>query len=196
MIQPASGLLSDLLRWSVLGGVGLVILVTAGSISSERGILADSVLSRGISRYQYFLGKWHARLAIVGGTFLVMGVFTFIASYFFLHEDLSIIGSVVGLITVLALLAVVATCGVAVSALCNSTLVGIAILWVVLYGTGFGLSFLPSSYPTPDRALRNLPNILQGMYDVHGLARLIGYAAAGSLLAACVGLGYFARRDV
>src|SRR5262249_22813327 len=59
IIQPASGLVSDLLRWTVLGSVTLIIMLTAGSISSERGTMADSVLSRGISRYQYFLGKWH-----------------------------------------------------------------------------------------------------------------------------------------
>ena len=72
IIQPASNLISELLRWSVLGGVALVIVVTGGSISSERGILADSVLSRGISRYQYFLGKLHARLTTVAGTFAIM----------------------------------------------------------------------------------------------------------------------------
>src|SRR4051794_7266032 len=56
MIQNASTLISDLLRWSALSSVTLIIVLTAGSISSELGTLADSVLSRGISRYQYFLG--------------------------------------------------------------------------------------------------------------------------------------------
>src|SRR5436305_5796379 len=57
MVQPATDLMSDLLRWTVFGSVTLIIVSTAGSITSERGTLADSVLSRGISRYQYFLGK-------------------------------------------------------------------------------------------------------------------------------------------
>ena len=59
------GFLSDLLRWTLLGSVRFIVVLSAGSISSERGTLADSVLSRGISRHQYFLGKWHARLASV-----------------------------------------------------------------------------------------------------------------------------------
>src|SRR5262245_65203254 len=49
IIQPASALISDLLRWTVVGSVTLIIALTAGSISSERGTMADSVLSRGIS---------------------------------------------------------------------------------------------------------------------------------------------------
>ena len=196
IIQPASTLVSDLLRWSVLGGVALVILVTAGCISGERGNLADSVLSRGISRYQYFLGKWHARLAIVIGTFLGMGLTAVVLSYFLLHGDMSIIGSLMALVAVMAVLAVVATFGVTVSALFNSTLFGVAVLWIGLYGAGYALSYLPVSYPTPDRMLANLPNILQGMYDMRQIGRLVEYSALTALVAAVIGLGYFGRRDV
>ena len=67
---------------SLLGSVTLIIVLTAGSISSERGTMADSVLSRGISRYQYFLGKWHARLATVLGTFFAMGVVALLGQLF------------------------------------------------------------------------------------------------------------------
>src|SRR4051812_34672850 len=65
LIQQAAVIMSDLLRWVVLGSVALIAALTVGCISSERGTLADSVLSRGISRYQYYLAKWHARLASV-----------------------------------------------------------------------------------------------------------------------------------
>src|SRR4051794_16808985 len=52
IIQTASAYVSDLLRWTVLVSAALVVVLTAGCISSERGTMADSVLSRGISRYQ------------------------------------------------------------------------------------------------------------------------------------------------
>src|SRR5262245_46673757 len=87
IIQPASTPTSDLLRWTVLGSVTLIVVLTAGSISSERGTMADSILSRGISRYQYFMGKWHARLVTVLGTFLLLGLLLLAGSYFLLHED-------------------------------------------------------------------------------------------------------------
>src|SRR5580704_17379164 len=47
MVQPAPDLMSDLLRWTVLGSVTLIIVLTAGTISAERGTMADSVLSSG-----------------------------------------------------------------------------------------------------------------------------------------------------
>lgn len=196
MIQPASILISDLLRWTVLGSVALIVVLTAGSISSERGTLADSILSRGISRYQYFLGKWHARLLVVLGTFLMMGLIALAGSFLFLHEDLSLLGSLIALAAVAAMLATVITCGVTISAIFNSTVLGIAILWVIVYGTGFALSLLPATYPVPDRILSSLPHIVRGYYDLQGLGRLIGYAAAASGVVALLGLVCFARRDV
>ena len=68
----------------MLGSVTLIVVLTAGAISADRGTVADSVLSRGISRYQYFLGKWHARLAAVLGTYLALGVTALVSSLFLL----------------------------------------------------------------------------------------------------------------
>jgi ABC-2 type transport system permease protein len=196
IVQPASRLIADLLRWTLLGSISLIVVLTAGSISSERGTMADSVLSRGISRHQYFLGKWHSRLATVLATFLTMAVVVVVGSIFLLHEDVSFTGSLVALATVSALLAAVITCGVTVSALCNSTVLGIALLWVILYGGGFALSLLPARYPSPDRALSRLLPILQGYYDLHMLGELIGWCAGFSVVVAVVGLARFARRDI
>jgi ABC-type transport system involved in multi-copper enzyme maturation permease subunit len=196
IIQPASLLISDLLRWTVFGSVTLIIVLTAGSISSERGSMADSVLSRGISRYQYFLGKWHARLVAVLGTFLLLGTGALVGSFFLLHEDLSLAGSAVALLTVAALLAAVISCGVTVSAMSNSTVVGIAVLWLALYGAGFALMLLPENVPSPDRVLNRLPYVLRGYYDLRSAGRLVGWSALASCVVALVGMGYFARRDV
>jgi hypothetical protein len=196
IIQPASAFMSDLLRWTVLGSVTLIVVLTAGAISSERGTMADSVLSRGISRYQYFMGKWHARLATVLVTYFTLALIALVCSMFLLHEDLSLRGSALGLVTVAALLTAVISCGVAVSAMVNSTLMGIAVLWLLLYGGGFALSHLPGAIPSPDRTLQSLPFILRGYYDLHVLGTLIGWSLGLSLVAAMIGLIYFARRDI
>jgi ABC-2 type transport system permease protein len=196
IMQSASLHISHLLRWSVLGSIAIIVVLTAGSISAERGTMADSVLSRGISRYQYFLGKWHARLATVLGTSLVLGLLTLLSALFLLHEDLSWDGSLVALATVASLLAAIITCGVTVSAIANSTVMSIAILWMILYGGGFVLSFLPLRFLSPDRALQRLPYILQGHYDLSSLLQFAGWSAAVSVVMAVIGLLYFSRRDV
>ena len=196
IIQPASLLISDLLRWTLFGSVTLIIVLTTGSISAERGTLADSVLCRGISRYQYFLGKWHARLATVLGTFVVMGTAALIGSVVLLHEDLSPAGSAIALFAVVAMLAAVVSCGVTVSAISNNTLLGIVFLWLTLYGAGFVLTLLPESVPSPDRILHRLPHVLRGHYDLVSIARLGAWSLLGSFLVALIGMIAFSRRDV
>jgi ABC-type transport system involved in multi-copper enzyme maturation permease subunit len=197
MRPSGSELMSELLHWTVLGSVTLIIILTGGCISSERGTMADSVLSRGISRHQYFLGKWHARLAAVLTTFFVLGALVLAASFLVLHdEELSLVGSLAALATVAALLAIVISCGVTISAITNSTVLGIAGLWMVLYGTGFLLSLLPAGYPSPDRALRMLPNMLRGLYDGEVVLRLVVGAGITSTVIAGIGLACFSHRDV
>jgi hypothetical protein len=196
IIQLASNLMGDLLRWSVLGSVTLIVMLTASAISADRGTLADSVLCRGISRYQYFMAKWHARLAAVLSTFLILGLILLISSWFLLHEDLSICGSLVALLTVATILAAVITCGVTFSAIVNSTVTGIMVLWIFIYGMGFALSRLPARYPRPDEALDRLPFMLRGHYNMHYLGQLAMWSAIISLVVALIGMGYFARRDV
>jgi len=197
IIQSAPEMMSNLLSYVVLASVTLIIVLTAGAICSERGTMADSVLSRGISRFQYFMGKWHARIATVLGTFFLMSILSLVAAYFLLHsEQLSLSGCVIALLTVGAILTVVITCGVSVSAVANTTVVSIAVAWMVLHVGAFLLSLAPVTYPAPDRALKNLPNILRGLYDVKGLLELIGWSAAVSVGLAVVGMVHFARRDV
>ena len=196
LIQPASKWIADLFRWTMLASISLIVVLTAGTISSERGSMADSVLSRGISRYQYFLGKWHSRLISVNLTFLGMSILLYVASLFLLQEDLSLTGCGMGLATAVMLLIAVVSLSVAVSAMCNSTLLSVALVWAMLYGGGFLLTLLPAHYITPDRALTRLPFILQGSYDAEGLTRLMLGCLGVALISASTGMAYFARRDI
>jgi ABC-2 type transport system permease protein len=196
IVTPASNVVSELLRWTLLGSVTLIVALTASSISGERGTMADSVLSRGISRYQYFLGKLHARLFSILTTYFVMGFLVLTSCLLLLHEDLDYGGCFMALVTVGAVLAAIISLGVSVSAMVNSTAVGVAALWIVIYGGGFALSLLPSGIASPERELHKLPNILQGKYNATALCQLMGWSGVFSCGAAAVGMAYFSRRDV
>jgi ABC-type transport system involved in multi-copper enzyme maturation permease subunit len=195
--QPAPEMINDLFQWIVWGSVTIIIVLTSGAICGERGTMADSVLSRGISRNQYFMGKWHAKLAVILGTFLVLSLATMIASILLLHSStLNLLGVFIAIATVASLLTMIITCGVAVSAVANSTVVAITVVWMALYGVGFMLSFLPSDYPSPDRALQGLPEVLKGHYNLHMVGRFIVGSLGLSLFMAVVGMVCFSRKDV
>ncbi len=197
MVQPASEMMIDMLNWIVFGSVTLIIVLTAGTICSERGTMADSVLSRGISRFQYFLGKWHARLVVILGTFFAMGLLILAGSFSLLHgENFSLAGTLAAMAVAAAVLVAVITCGVTISALVNTTLVGIAVGWMAVNGGAFALSFLPARYPAPIRVLRSMPEMVHGVYDGQGVTRLILGSLTLSLMAALAGMVFFSRRDV
>ena len=196
IIQSASLHTSDLLRGIVLGSMALIVVLTVSSIAAEKGTLADSVLSRGISRYQYFLAKWHARTFVVVLTFFILATLILLGSNLLLSEDMTFSGSIVALTTVAVVLVAIVAWGVAIGALANSTILGITLLWIVLYGSGFLMTLLPASYPSPDRVLKRLPYMLQGHYDSAALGELAICAAILTGIAAIVGMIGFSRKDV
>jgi hypothetical protein len=196
-ILPKPGhYLSDLARWLVLGSVALIGILTASAISGERGTVADSVLSRGISRYQYYMGKWHARIATILGTYVLLAAAALVAAYFLLKEELSLVGCLMALTVVGSLLVAIISLGVAISAISNSTVMGIAVLWLVLYGMGFILACLPETIPAPDRVLKGLPFMLRGYFDSETQGYLILWAMGISFAVAVVGMIWFSRKDV
>jgi hypothetical protein len=201
--QSASVQTGDLLRALVVGSLSLVSLIAVGGIASERGTVADSVLSRGISRHQYFLAKWHARLGVTVGTFvlLVAGVLTTYAVVFTETltgggTNLTLTGGLLGVLVLAAGLAVVVSWGVAIGALANGTVTGITLFWVVLFGGLLVLSQLPANYPTPERMLDELRKVLAGTAKESAVTEFVLVSTALSLAAAAVGLLGFARRDV
>jgi ABC-2 type transport system permease protein len=196
LVQSAALHVAELATWTIAGSLSLVAVLAVGAVAAERGNLADSVLSRGISRSQYFLAKWHARLAVVLGTYLVLGAVTLVGSYFLLHVDLTLTGSLLAMGTMLVVLGAVVSCGVAVGAMTNNTVVGIAGLWVVLYGAGLVLSRVPAGWLSPERLLSRLPDILKGECDTTALGWFVGTVAAAGLVAGIAGLVGFARRDL
>ena len=58
------------------------------------------------------------------------------------------------------------------------------------------MELLPRQYPTPDRILQQMPEILRGHYDPALLTNVLGGCAIASCIAAVVGLIGFAQRDV
>lgn len=196
IVHSASVQTGNLLRGLFAGSLGLVALLAVTSISAERSTVADAVLSRGISRYQYFLAKWHARLFVILSTFALLAAGVLTAHHFLLDQDLSFEGTLWAIAIIAAGLAVIVTWGVTIGALTNSTVLGITIFWVMLYGGFLSLSLLPESYPTPERLLGKLNYVLQGQFEKIHFSLIFGIAGGLCLGAAFIGMLGFSRKDV
>ena len=196
LVQAASLQSEHLLRGLVVGGLALVSLLAVSSISAERSTVADSILSRGISRNQYFLAKWHSRTLAVLGTFALMGVGILAAHHFLFEPDLTLSGGALGLALLGLALAAVVSWGVTVGAISNGTVIGITIFWLIIYGGIVLLALLPEPYPTPNKLLARFHLVLRGEYDAAAAATLGGLFLGLTLAGSVVGLVGFGRKDV
>jgi ABC-2 type transport system permease protein len=198
LVQSAAVLCAEALRAAFLGSLAVVVILSVAAISSERGTVADAVLSRGISRHQYFLARQHARVILVGIAFALIstGIIAAGSLLFRSEADISLSGAavVIGLLSLL--LAVVAAVGVVLGALTNSAVLGITIYWLLLYGGGLLLMLAPESWPGPERELTRLRYVLQGYYSAAYYGRVALTAIAIALAATICGLIGFSRKDV
>lgn len=200
IIQSAATQCGDLFRMMVVGSLALVVVLAVSAIGAEKGTVADSVLSRGISRYQYFLAKWHARLVVVTATFTLLAIGVLLSGYFLFkadaETDLSLAGGLAAVAAIAAVLAVIVTGGVVIGAMTNGTVLGITVFWLVMYGAGFLMSLLPEPWPSPDRELARLKFVLRGQFNEGMLGNILLCSLVMCLLASLVGLIGFNRRDV
>jgi ABC-2 type transport system permease protein len=200
IIQSAATQCGDLFRMMVVGSLALVVVLAVSAVSAEKGTIADSVLSRGISRHQYFLAKWHARLVVVTLTFAALALAMLLSGYLLFRadaeSDLSLAGGLAAVAAVTAVFAVIVTWGVVIGALTNGTVLGITVFWLVLYGAGFLLSFLPEPWPSPDRELARLKFVLRGQYNEGLFGNVVLLSLVMCAAAAVAGLVGFNRRDV
>ncbi|GBD36390.1 hypothetical protein HRbin36_01514 [bacterium HR36] len=197
IVQPASALVAELFQASLILGPTLMVILSAGTITAERGTLADSVLSRGISRFAYFLGKWQGRLAALLSGWLALGaIVIFLAWVLLRHEDLSLLGSCWALGLLVSVLAAIGAVGILFSALCPSTALALLLAWVVVHGAG-AMLWLSALTPLHPQALWSwFPLLVRGAYDTTAVLRAIGWAWLFAGLAAIVGTVHLARCDL
>lgn len=200
LFQSAATQSGDLLRILVVGSLALVVVLGVSAVGAEKGTVADSVLSRGISRHQYFLAKWHARLVVIVLTFAVLAAAVLGAGHFLFKSDtdsdLSAAGGFAAILAVCAVLLVIVSWGVTIGALTNGTMLGITVFWLGLYGLGFLMTLLPEPWPSPERELSRLTIMLKGQYNPAMLSDLVLASIGLSVVAAALGLVGFSRRDV
>lgn len=187
----SGGLTLYLLALSVV-----VILATASAVSGEAGVLADAILSRAVTRDDYLLAKFAARLFGVAAVFLAVVVPLVVLAARYADNDLSPAGTALGVGLVLCLLLFLSALGVALSAMLNNTLFAVATLAVAWYFAGAAFSFLEVGFLSPEEIVNDLEDIVVGRYDVGREVARLGTLYALSVLTVVGATLDFRRRDV
>ncbi len=173
-----------------------VIIISGGAVSSEAGVVADSVLSKSVTRHGYILAKLSSRLITVIGPYLII---VLLPAYIISRNpehDLTIDGVAWAVLLIGIILVFLTNLAVTFSALFNRTLVAVVVVWLVWYGAGTLVTLLESEYLSPIIIVENLPSLLQGDYELKDQWRILAGYGIPSIVAALVAVAHFTRKDL
>lgn len=158
---PASGVLAAYLAvflnvWSIV-----IIVLSAGSVSLEAGIVADSILSRACTRTQYILAKLASRALVIGGVYLVGASAAAYVAWRYGAVDVTLGTMVSGIAIVGLALLMLVSLGVTMSAIFNNTIVSVIGLLLLWHVAGTLFAFAGAEYMSPASLSGRLPEILR-----------------------------------
>jgi hypothetical protein len=172
------------------------IIVSGGAVSSEAGLVADSILSKSVTRYEYVLAKLSSRLVAVLGVYLLVVLPWSLLVLRQAKGDLWGAGVFWGLVLIGMTLFLLTSLSVALSTLFNRTLVAIVVVWFSWYAASGIFAMLEVDYLSPGHIIENLPATLQGDFVmVEQLKILVGFGLLSGLFIA-LAVWYFNRKDL
>lgn len=145
-----------LLLWSIA-----IIVLSAGSVSLETDIVADSILSRACTRTQYILAKLASRVSVILGIYALSSGIAGYCAWRYAASDVTWLTVVTGIGIVGMAVLLLVSFGVFLSVLLNNTTYSILGLFLIWYVAGTIFTFAGAEYLAPVSLQRNLPRILK-----------------------------------
>lgn len=159
--MPASSALTAYLSMFLTIWSTVIIVLSAGSVSSEADIVADGILSRACTRTQYIFAKIFARIFLIGGVYLIGSGAAAYAVWRYGLNDVTWMTMLTGIAIVGMALLMLISIGVTFSVIFNNTIISIIGLLLLWYVAGTIFAFAGAEYMSPTGLTRNLPQILR-----------------------------------
>lgn len=158
---PASSVLAAYLSMFLTIWSTVIIVLSAGSVSSEADVVADGILSRACTRTQYIFAKVFSRVFLIGGVYLIGSMATAYAAWRYGLNDVTWMTMLTGIAIVGMALLMLISIGVTFSVIFNNTIISIIGLLLLWYVAGTIFAFAGADYMSPTGLTRNLPQILR-----------------------------------
>ncbi len=173
-----------------------VAVLAVGAVSGEAPMIADSILSKSVTRTEYLSAKIVARLGITLGVYTaVMVPFAYLVVRY-AAPDTSAGGVAVGLLMVASLLAFLACVGITLSTVSRNVLLEVLILLVGIVISGVVLQFIGLTWMSATAVLNELPATFRGETPIWDEVRVLGVFLFLSIAAIFSSLWLFRRKDL
>lgn len=193
---PASQALADILGTYPLIWSTFAIILSAGAVSSEAGVVADSILSKAVTRYEYVLSKLASRILIVLGVYLLVTLPAAFLAHRYGGETVTTRGIVWGVLLIGVNMVLITSVAVTFSTLFSWTLVAVMGSWFLWYVTGGIFALLEIEQLSPLHIIESLPDILQGQLAAVHRWRILGIFGLMSAVASTLAILHFSRKDL
>jgi len=178
-----------------LSGLAVAVIASA-AVSSESAVIADSILSRAVTRTEYLWAKIVARIGVTLAVYLAVTLpFAYLVTRYAV-PDTSAAGVVVGLLMVGSLLAFLAAAGITLSTQMRNALLAVLVLLVFVVSSGVLLQFLGLSWMSTTAVINELPSTFRGDTPVWDQIRVLMIFPALTALALAYSLWAFRRKDL
>ncbi len=178
-----------------LSGLAVAVIATA-AVSGESAVIADSILSRAVTRTEYLWAKIVARLGVTLAIYFAVTLpFAYLVTRYAV-PDTTAAGVIVGILMVGSLLAFLAAAGITLSTQMRNALLAVLVLLVFVVSSGVLLQFLGLSWMSTTAVINELPQTFRGNTPMWDQVRvlLIFPALTGGALG--YALWAFRRKDL
>lgn len=173
-----------------------VAVITSGAIAGETATVADSIMSRSVTRAEYLWAKIVSRLGTTMLVYFLVAVpFAYLVTRY-AAKDTSAGGVVGGLMMVAVLLAFLAAFGIALSTLMRNVLMAVLVLLASLVVSGVLLQFLGLTWMSTTAVIEGLPETFRGRTSAYDQIRVLVIFPALSVVAIVSAMWGFRRKDL
>ena len=184
--------------WVVMAPISAIAtaILSAAAITGESRIISDSILSRSVTRSEYVAAKIIARVGFTLTIYLfVIGPFAYLLTDYAV-ADTSIGGVISGLVLVGAMLAFLATFGIAMSVTFSSVLPAVIVVLVAMTLSGAIFQFLGLNAMSTTAIMEQLPATFRGEIDAWEHTQVLLIFVVASIAALTGAVWLFRRKDL
>jgi len=185
-----SGLSDYIYVWSLV-----IIGLAASSVSSEVGELADSILSKSVTRFDYVLAKFASRVAYTLIGFSVLTALLVGLTLRLEADDYTVLGLASAILLIALTLVMLTTLGVGLSIVLPNSVTAIVTLLLLWYSMTIFFPVIGLGLLSPGSLVSNLPDIVKGAWNWGNWETVAGFVAISGASTA-LSSAYFYMKDI
>lgn len=168
----------------------------AGAITQDIDVAADSILTRGVTRYDYVAAKLLSRASVVATVHVTATLpMVFLARRAGL-DDATTGGLIMSSVLTGVLLVFLTVLGVAAGTVLRNLAIAAVAIMVAFFSEGLIFDFLDLTFLSPTRVIGELPETIRGETGAWEQAHVLLAFTAGAIMFALAAFQVFERREL